>query len=65
MEGSLKTVGEYGNYQNHIKIILLSCAFLTDIYSIQIGLMLKLPKLNIIEKNTQINYNNNNFLTFN
>ncbi len=60
MEGSLKTVGEYGNYQNHIKIILLSCAFLTDIYSIQIGLMLKLPKLNIIDKNTQINYNNNN-----
>lgn len=51
MEDSLKIVGEYGNYQNHIKIILLSCAFLTDIYSLQIGLMLKLPKIKIIEKN--------------
>ena len=60
MEGSLKIVGEYGNYQNHIKIILLSCAFLTDIYSLQIGLMLKLPKLNIIEKNNKINYCINN-----
>ena len=45
MEGSLKVVGEYGNYQNHIKVILLSCAFLTDIYTLQICLMLKLPKL--------------------
>ena len=58
MEASLKIVGEYGNYQNHIKVILLSCAFLTDIYSLQIGLMLKLPKLNIIEKSNKINYNN-------
>lgn len=55
MEGSLKIVGEYGNYQNHIKIILLSCAFLTDIYSLQIELMLKLPNLKIIEKSL-LNY---------
>ena len=63
MEGSLKIVGEYGNYQNHIKVILLSCAFLTDIYSLQIGLMLKLPKLKIIPKKN-LNYINkeNNIL---
>ena len=58
MEESLKTVGEYGNYQNQIKIILLSCAFLTDIYSLQIGLMLDLPKIKIIEKNSIIQNNN-------
>ena len=50
MEGSLKIVGEYGNFQNHIKIIIFSCAFLTDIYLLQISLMLKSPKINIIEK---------------
>lgn len=63
MEGSLKVVGEYGNYQNHIKVILLSCAFLTDIYTLQIGLMLKLPKLKIIDKSI-INTNNKLNITF-
>ena len=69
MEGSFKVVGEYGNYQNHIKVILLSCAFLTDIFTLQIGLMLKLPKLNIMEKsifniNNKLNYTSFDILFF-
>lgn len=64
MEGSLKVVGEYGNYQNHIKVILLICAFLTDIYASQLGLMLKLPKLKIIEKSNINTKNKINFTSF-
>ena len=66
MEDSLKIVGEYGNFQNHIKLIIFSSAFLTDIYSLQIGLMLKLPNIDIIENNN-IEYNNklNNITSLN
>ena len=54
MEDSLRIVGEYGIYQTHIKIILLGCAFLTNIFSLQIDLMLKIPNIKIIEKNFPI-----------
>ena len=66
MEDSLKIVGEYGNFQNHIKLIIFSSAFLTDIYSLQIGLMLKLPNIDIIEMDN-IEYNNklNNLTSLN
>ena len=51
MEESLRVVGEYGTYQSHIKIILLSCAFLTNIYSIQIDIMLHFPNFIISQNN--------------
>ena len=57
MEDSLRIIGEYGTYQTNIKIILLGCAFLTNIYSIQIDLMLKPPHLIITQNN--ISYKNN------
>ena len=66
MEDSLKIVGEYGNFQNHIKIIIFSSAFLTDIYSLQIGLMLKLPNIDIVENdNIEFNYKLNNITSLN
>lgn len=51
MEDSLKIIGEYGAFQTSIKIIILGCAFLTNIYPIQIDLMLKLPNLVITHDN--------------
>ena len=51
MEDSLKIIGEYGTFQTYIKIILLGCAFLTNIYSIQIELMLIFPNLIITQNN--------------
>ena len=57
MEDSLKIIGEYGTFQTNIKIILLGCAFLTNIYSIQIDLMLKIPNLVITQ-------NNNSYINF-
>ena len=66
MEDSLKIVGEYGNFQNHIKLIIFSSAFLTDIYSLQIGLMLKLPNIDIVENdNIEFNYKLNNITSLN
>ena len=59
MEDSLKIIGEYGAYQTNVKIILFGCAFLTNIYSIQIDLMLKTP--NIIITNNNISYKNITF----
>ena len=64
MEDSLKIIGEYGIYQNQIKVILLSCVFFTNIFSFQIGLMLDLPKLNIIEKKQIIVNNSVSFNLF-
>ena len=63
MEESLRVVGEYGTYQSHIKIILLGCAFLTNIYSIQIDIMLHFPNFIISQNNITMNnitkeYNN-------
>lgn len=55
MEDSLKIIGEYGTFQTSIKIIILGCAFLTNIYPIQIDLMLKLPNL-------IITYDNNSYV---
>ena len=57
MEEPLRIVGEYGRYQSHIKIILLGCAFLSNIFSLQIDLMLKLPNIKIIHKNISISNN--------
>ena len=54
MEDSLRVVGEYGTYQTYIKIILLGCAFLTNIYSIQIDIMLHFPNLIISQNNITI-----------
>ena len=57
MEDSLRIIGEYGAFQTGIKIILLSCAFLTNIYSNEIDIMLKFPNF-IILKNNSFNISN-------
>ena len=49
MEDSLRIIGEYGAFQTGIKIILLSCAFLTNIYSNEIDIMLKFPNFIILQ----------------
>ena len=56
MEDSLRIIGEYGAFQTGIKIILLSCAFLTNIYSNEIDIMLKFPNL-IVTQNNSLNKN--------
>ena len=52
MEDSLRIVGEYGIYQINIKLILFGCAFLSNIYLIQLDIMLKNPNLVIIENDS-------------
>ena len=52
MEDSLRIVGEYGTYQINIKLILFGCAFLSNIYLIQLDIMLKNPDLVIIENDS-------------
>ena len=52
MEDSLRIIGEYGAFQTGIKIILLSCAFLTNIYSNEIDIMLKFPNFIILQNNS-------------
>ena len=61
MEDSLRMVGEYGTYQTNIKLILLGCAFLTNIYSIQIDIMLHFPNFIISQNNITIQNLTNEF----
>ena len=68
MEESLKIIGENNNFQFYLKIILFSCAFLTDIYSMQIPFMLNSYNLISINNITDINLtdycnNDNNIST--
>ena len=61
MEDSLRVVGEYGTYQTYIKIILLGCAFLSNIYSIQIDIMLHFPNFIISQNNITIHNSTTKF----